>query len=170
MGPAALRLAGVVLGFVGASAMLSLAGWGLGPEAVRAVARSHITLAAGGLALGTLGAWCGVLFRDPLDAAAAGASAAVLAGTGILLAGPYAGDAPRRLIDGALLASPLVTTAAAADIDILRTDVLYRVSPLAHVNTTYPEWYVATGVYIVFTAVCLSGMVLVDRARRRRLT
>ena len=165
----ALDLAGVMIGFVGVSALLSLAGWGLDPGPVRAVARSHITLAAGGMALGTLGAWCGLLFRDPLDGAAVSVGTAVLAGTGVLLAGPYVSDAPQRLIDGALLASPLVTTAAAADIDILRADLLYRVSPLAHVNTTYPEWYVATGVYFVFTAVCLTGMVFVNRATRRRL-
>lgn len=162
-GRVAQRLVTLVLLFIGVSAALSVVGWGASSGALRAIAASHITLATGAMALASLGALLQRLFRDPLDAAASGLALALLITVGILLAGPAVTDAPRRLVDGALLASPLVTTAAAADIDILRNDVLYRVSPLAHVQTRYPEWYLATGVYLLFTALCLTGVKIASR-------
>lgn len=162
-GRIALQLLTLVLLFVGVSAMLSMAGWGASVGAIRAAAASHLTMATGAMALASLGALLGRMFRDPLDAAACSLALGLVIAAGILLGGPIVTDAPRRLVDGALLASPLVTTAAAADIDILRTDVLYQVSPLAHVRTAYAEWYLATGVYLVFTALCLTGVKLVNR-------
>lgn len=162
-GGVARRLIALVVLFVGVSAALSSVGWGASREALRAVAASHITLATGAMALASLGALLRRLFRDPLDAGASGLALALLVSAGILLAGPAVTDAPRHLVDGALLASPLVTTAAAADIDILRNDVLYRVSPLAHVQTRYPDWYLATSVYLLFTALCLTGVKIAGR-------
>lgn len=159
------RLGASLLLFTAVSAMLSLAGWGLAPGSLRAVATSHVTMWAGAMAFASLGTLCGRWFRHPLDGAGASLGITILLAIGILIAGPYASDLPRYLIDGALLASPLITTAAAADIDLLRTDVLYQVSPLAHVGTTYPAWYVATGVYFMFTAVCLTGVVLVSGSK-----
>jgi len=158
----ARQIAGLVLAFVAASATLGYLG-GAVPTGSGHLLRAHLALAAGTLALGALGGFCAVAFRDPLDAAAVSVGTSVLLAAGLLLGGPAVSDVPRPVVDIALLASPLVTTAAAAGIDILRTDILYRVSPLAHVGTEYSEWYAASTVYLAFTAVCLATTALLRR-------
>lgn len=161
-GEIARQLGAVTLTFAAISLALSVAAWGITPGTMRTAAAAHITLAAGAMALGSLGALCGRVFRHPLDGAAVGVSLALLLTIGTLLAGPSVTDLSHVLIDGTLLASPLVTTAAAADIDILRMDVFYQVSPLARVGTEYSEWYVATPVYLVVTAACLAGVAVMN--------
>ena len=161
------QLGALVLTFVAMSAVLGFLGSAV-PGGIGPLLKAHAALGAGCLALGALGGFCALVFRDTLDAAAASLSVAVLLGAGVLLGGPAIGDLPRPLIDGALLASPLVTTASAAGIDILRTDVLYRVSPLAHIGSEYSEWYAASAVYLAFTAACLTSSVLMRRRNPTR--
>ena len=158
------RLAALVLVFVGVSFLLGFLG-GAVPGGFDHLLNAHMALGAGCLALGALGGVCGAAFRDTLDAAAVSLGAAVLLGAGVLLGGPAVSDLPRRVVDGALLASPLVMTAAAAGIDILRTDLLYQVSPLAHIGSEYSEWYAASAVYLTFTAACLSMTSVLTRRR-----
>ena len=162
------RLAGMACGFAGVSLVMSILGGAPPPGNLWSVTAAHVAMAAGAMGLAAFGALCERLFRNPLDAGATSVTAAAATGVGILIAGPFTADIPRPVIDGALLASPLVTTATAAGIDILRTDVLYRVSPLAHVGTEYSEWPVATAVYFLFTVVCVAGVVLVKRRRPYR--
>ncbi len=157
-------IAAFVAGFVLSSAAVSYAGWYAPGEAGRAIVRSHLTLAAAGLALSGIAAWCGVSLRHPLDAVACSLGMSLFATGAILLGGPWLADAPQPFVAAGLLASPLVTTTAAAGLDVLRTDVLYQVSPLAHVRLSYPAWQAAAGMYLL---VALAGFGGAARAVRR---
>jgi len=160
-------MAGIIVfvaGFVLSSAAVSYAGWYAPGEAGGAIARSHLTLAAAGLALSGGATWWGGGLRHPLDAVACSLGIALFATGAILLGGPALADAPQAFVAAGLLASPLVTTAAAAGLDVLRTDVLYQVSPLAHVRLAYPAWQAAAGLYLL---VALAGFAGAARAVRR---
>ncbi len=154
----------LVAGFVVSSAGVSSLGWGASGEAAGAIIRSHVTLATAGLALAGVGAWCGLGFRHPLDAVGCSLGVSLVATGAILAGGPALADAPQPLVAAGLLASPLVTTAAAAGLDVFRTDVLYQVSPLAHVRLDYPAWQAAAGLYLLVALACFAG---VARAVRR---
>jgi hypothetical protein len=147
-----------VLLFVAASALVTALGLGVThPEIGSFVATSHATLAAVGLALSGFGAFCGVTFRDPLDAAAISLSVVLLATGGLLVAGASVADAPRELITLALTASPLMVLTSAAHIDLARMGVPYQISPLAHMQVDYPAWYAACAWYLLVAAVCFVG-------------
>lgn len=130
----------------------------------RLVLVSHVTLAVIGLALAAFGGWVGVSFRDPLDAAAVSAGTALVAALGLFAAGPMAADLPTAVVNAALSANPLVAAASAADVDLLRTDLLYRVSPLAHRSFDYPSWYSPLAVY---GTVLLVSLVAAARSMRK---
>jgi hypothetical protein len=98
-------------------------------------------------------------FRDEVDAAACAALIAVAAATTFVAAGPALADAPARLIDATLLASPVVATAATAGLDLVRTEPLYRLTPVAHRQFTYPEWYAACAAYLTAAMFCFAGVV-----------
>jgi hypothetical protein len=131
------------------------AGWRVDQgDAVSYALRSHLPMLAVTLALSAWGAVCGAWFRNPLDAAGVSLLAALVASGGLLVGGGAVGDLPRPLIAAGLAASPLVALAAAAQIDILRTDVLYQISPLAHIQTDYPTWPGTTIAFVVAAAAC----------------
>ena len=113
---------------------------------------AHVTLGAAALALAMVGVLASATFRDVLDGAGVSMSVGAIAGLGILLIGPPAADIPTPALNAVLLASPIVATAAAANIDLLRTPTLYRLSPIAHTRFDYPEWYVATAAYLLTAA------------------
>ena len=143
-------------------ALMASAGWTVGtsgwsPAIVRTAFVSHATLAVVGLALAAFGGWLGAVFVDPLDAAAVGVGAALVAALGLVAAGPLGADLPTRVVNAALVASPIVSAASAADVDLLRTDLLYRVSPLAHGRFDYPPWYSAVAVYGTLLLISLAG-------------
>ncbi len=141
-------LAVIVALFVGVSAAIHLAAFGFGAETMAMVAVSHATIASAAVALVGVGALCAATFRDRLDAAAAAMSAAIVLSAGVLVAGAPVAEAPRGLVEAALTASPVVAIASAAGIDLLRTDVLYQLSPLARLRFDYPTWYVASAWYL----------------------
>ena len=147
---------------VSAAATLTLAGWS--PAEARLVLVSHATLAVVGLALAAFGGWVGVSFRDPLDAAAVSAGTALVAALGLFAAGPMAADLPTPIVNAALSANPIVAAASAADVDLLRTDLLYRLSPLAHRSFDYPSWYFPLAVY---GAILLVSLVAASRSMRK---
>ena len=119
--------------------------------------RSHATLGAAALALGSLGVLCGTVFRDVLDAAAVAVILSIVVSAGLLVAGPAVADAPQPVIDAGLAASPLVATASAAGVDIIRGEVLYRLSPIAHRRFEYPAWHVATVAYLIAAGLFALG-------------
>lgn len=139
--------------FVGASAAIQVAAFGVRSETLAFVSASHATLASAAVALVALGALCAATFRDRLDAAAAAITAVMVLSAGVLVAGAPVADAPRAVIEAALMASPVVAIASAAGIDLARTETLYQVSPLARLHFDYPTWYVASAWYLA--AACL---------------
>lgn len=147
-----------------ASAVLTLARLGVSAESLQFIATSHAVLACATLALAALGALLGTLFRNPLDAAAVALGMALTAAYGVLVAGAAVGTLSTGLLKAALLASPVMTVATAAHVDLVRSDIWYQVSPLAHIGLEYPTlgavcgWYLAAG---------CAGFVLSNRARMR---
>lgn len=144
-----------------ASALITLLT--IGGSSLGFVARSHAVMAAVSLALATFGALLATSF-DELDAAALSLVMALVAGGGVLFAGAWAGAAPRAVVDGLLAASPFVAMASAANIDVLRLDLFYIISPLAHLGVDYPAWYLTGAGYAVVATLCCSGVCLGDRA------
>jgi hypothetical protein len=124
---------------------------------MRLVVTSHATLAVIGLALAAFGAWLGSACHDPLDAAALGVSTALVAALGLFAAGPLVTDLPAAIVNAALSANPIVAAASAADVDLLRIDLLYRISPLAHRSFEYPAWYSPLALYGAVLVVSLAA-------------
>ncbi len=139
------------------SAVLTIASRAWVAEAVRTTLISHATLAVTGFALAALGAWLGSALRDPLDAAALSTGAAIAAALGLLALGPLGADLPTTIVNAALAASPIVANASAANVDVLRTDLLYRISPLAHRRFDYPTWYAALALYGAVLLISVAG-------------
>jgi hypothetical protein len=142
------RLAVATAIFSAVSAMLTLARLGLDPEALRFTATSHAVLASVTVALAALGAWLGSLLRDPLDAAAIAVTVALTAAYGVLVAGAPIGELSAPILNAAVLASPVITVATAAQVDLVRSDIWYQISPLAHVRLEYPAWGTMCGAYL----------------------
>ncbi len=153
--------------FVFTSAALGFAALGVSIATMELIAATHCTLGAAAVALGGIGAISAAMFRNPLDAAAVSTAVSLVAGTGILMAGPVVSDLPLPFVESALAASPLVATASAARVDLLRTSVLYHVSPIAHTQFDYPTWQAAAGLYLLVALASFGG---VARAVRRPTT
>lgn len=134
--------------FCAMSAGLSVARLGVDIDALRLVAISHAVLASAALALAGLGAWLGSVLRDPLDAAAIALTVAVTAAYGVLVAGAPVGELSPPMLKAALLASPVMSVATAAHVDLVRSDIWYQISPLAHVHLEYPAWTTVCGSYL----------------------
>ncbi len=114
--------------------------------------RSHATLGMAALTFAALGAACARMFREPLDAAACAIGIALVAAFALFAAGPVLDSTPRWLLRAVLVINPVVATAAAASIDILRMDMLYQLSPLAHRHVDYPVLTTTLAVYVLFAA------------------
>ncbi len=142
-----------VLTLVVVSIAISIATWP-STRSLGAIAIPHATLAAAALASAAIGALCGRLFADVLDAAAASGVLVLAATFALLVAGDVAVGLPTAVIDAGLTASPLVAVASAADVDLLRSDTWYHASPIAHRSFSYPMWYHAAGSYVFISLVC----------------
>jgi len=146
----------VILGF-------SLAGGALivfavaGRTPLELILRSQLTLGAAVCAAATVGGLCRVLLADRLDAAAVGLVISIGLTGAVLAAGPPAGDLPTPLLNAALLASPLVATASAANIDLLHGEPLYQLLPIAHRRFDYPDWPSAA---LLYSVVSIAGIAL----------
>lgn len=151
--------------FSAVSAALTLMRLGTGGDALRLVATSHGVLASVTVALGALGVLSARLFRDPLDAGAVALGLAATAGFGVLVAGAPVGALPQSALNAAVLASPIMTIASAAHVDLVRTDIWYQVSPLAHVQVEYPAWTTACAAYLGAGGVAFLTSGVVERVR-----
>ncbi len=147
-----------------ASALVTLLS--TGGSSLGFVARSHAVMAAVSLALAAFGALMATAFDDELDAAALSLAVSLLAGGGVLFAGAWAGAAPRAVVDTLLAANPFVAMASAANIDVLRLDLFYIISPLAHLGVDYPAWYLTGAGYAAVATLCCSGVWLGHREQR----
>jgi hypothetical protein len=93
-----------------------------------------------------------------------------VAAAGLLVAGSSLDHVGPSVIDLAMTASPLVSMASAAQIDILRIDTLYRISPLAHLHVEYPAWYTAVGWHLTLALCCFLALVWKCRSARTAAT
>jgi hypothetical protein len=109
--------------------------------------RGHLALAVVALALAAIGAAFAAFARNTLDAAAAALLVAVLSVVVLLAGGPRTADLTERTISTALLANPLIAVTAAAELDLLRSQVLYTLAPISHRRFTYPAWHVTAASY-----------------------
>jgi len=162
------RLAVATVVFCGVSAILTAARLGFSAETLGFVWRSHAVLASVTLALGALGALFGRLCREPLDAAAASLVLSVTAAYGVLVAGAPVGGIPPAVLKMVMLASPVMTIASAAHVDLVRSDIWYQISPLAHVQVEYPTWGAVCGAYLLVGCVGFLGMAWLGRTGRDR--
>ncbi|MES1255271.1 MAG: hypothetical protein ABUS56_06685, partial [Acidobacteriota bacterium] len=121
---------------------------------------SRAALWASAVALGSVGALLGATLADPLDAGACALGLAVPVAAGVLVLGPVMENAPTALVNMALVASPIVAVAAAANIDVLRSDVMYQISPLAHTRFDYPAWGTTCGWHLAAGLVCFAVLAL----------
>lgn len=111
------------------------------------VVRSHAVLAVVGIALASLGTFARSTCGSELDAAGLALTTSVVAAAAILVGGPGTAELTERTIDAALLANPLIAITAAAEMDLLRSELLYTLAPVSHRRFTYPAWHVTTGTY-----------------------
>lgn len=154
-----IRTIGIwVLLFTAVSASLTAFAWGGTEGALTFVATSHATIAAVAFALSALGAYCSTVWRDALDAAAISLVVALVAAGGLLVAGASIADASPRALQAGLLASPFVAAATASQIDVVRLETLYQISPLAHMHVDYPSWQAACGWYLAVGCVLFIGV------------
>lgn len=143
------RLLIAIVVFCAMSTAFTLARLGLAADTLRFVATSHAVLASATLALAGLGAWLGSVLREPLDAAALALIIALTAAYGVLVAGAPVGALSPLMLKAALLASPVMSVASAAHVDLVRSDIWYQISPLAHVHLEYPAWTTICGSYLL---------------------
>ncbi|HUK37131.1 MAG TPA: hypothetical protein VLV86_24615 [Vicinamibacterales bacterium] len=136
---------------------------------VAALVAPHVTLSIATLAATALGAAAAASMDHPLDAAGCALLLSLLAGVGVLVSGPLVADAPAGLVNAALAASPIVATASAANIDVLRGDLLYRFSPIAHRAFDYPSWTTACLIYAALAAIAFMLVVMRVNPRGRTL-
>jgi hypothetical protein len=153
----AARLGVAALVFCAVSALLTVSRLGISGETLRFVATSHAVLASVTIALGAMGALCGSLFRDALDAAACSLLLSATAAYGVLVAGASVAEIPPAVLRMALMASPVMSFASAAQLDIVHTDIWYQISPLAHIQVEYPTWIAACGTYLLAGCAGLLG-------------
>lgn len=111
------------------------------------------TVCAAALGLGLLAS---SLFRDVHDAAAATYLLLALAIGGVVIAGPALvrisnADSAIAVL---LVTNPMVAMASATSFDLLRTEALYRSSPIGQRLFEYPSWQSAAALYGL-AAVCL---------------
>jgi hypothetical protein len=158
----AIRVAGAVCAWAGLTALFSggLTLASLGVDAAGFVVRSHAAIFAVTLALAGIGALFATRLEEPLDAAACSVLLTLLTAGGLLAAGNWASRASPGLLTVLVGSSPFMAMASAAQIDVARLDLFYRISPLAHVGVDYPAWQTVCGCYGGVAAACLGGLVM----------
>ena len=115
---------------------------------------AHLLQGIVALAIALGGAALACWLRNPLDAAGWTVTLTWVGSFGILGAGTLVERLPRGLVEWTLGASPLMVVATAGQIDVLRTDIVYQISPLSHVQVTLPPSPVVVTVYVLFAAAC----------------
>lgn len=78
------------------------------------------------------------VWPHPLDAAGLTLTAVVAVLVGALAPGPALPPVPVWLIDALLRVNPVVAVTAAAGVDLLHSDLFYRLAPVAHWQFDYP--------------------------------
>lgn len=130
------------------------------------IVEAQIVVASAALAAGALGVFASVMFSDVLDAAGSSLAVTLLCSSGVFLVGGPLADVSTGVLNAALLASPIVSAASAADIDVFRSAFLYEHSPVAHRLFAYPAWSSAAGLYLLVAAIVFAAASRLPAARR----
>ncbi len=164
--PPVLALLAVIL----ASALpLGLVSLRAGPAASRAMLLALIELGLLAVALVALGALGSVACRELSAAVATVYLIVALMLAAPFLVGPTIAKVPDAdaLIDASLLVSPLVAASAAVDLDLLRTDRVYRLNPIGQRRFAYPSARAVLLFLFSTTLACYGGAAaLLARERR----
>ncbi len=139
----------------GLTAMLAVAA---GETVSTPLFAAHIVQGAAALALALTGALAAGWFEEPLDAGALSLVLALAGSLGILVAGALVDRLPGAVVEWAVAANPLLAVSSAAHIDVMRTDTLYQISPLAHVQVPVPGWPAAAALYVAVAAACAAAL------------
>jgi hypothetical protein len=116
---------------------------------LRSVLVAHLVLVSAALASAGIGRAMRAVLVDSLDAIALALCLSLGASIGLFAMGRFAAELPPAALNGMLAANPLVATMSAARIDIFHNDLLYRVSPVAHLLFDYPSWQVSTALFVI---------------------
>jgi hypothetical protein len=119
---------------------------------------AHLVQGATALALAFVGALAAAWLREPLDAAALSLGLAISGSLGILAAGVMVERLPDTILGWAVAANPLLAISSAAQIDVMHTDWLYQISPLAHVQLQVPDWPAAIALYVLVASACAAAL------------
>jgi hypothetical protein len=164
------RLAALGADAVGPIAAFSLLSFALDLWRTPAVSRSigtavtaHLVLAAALALFWAIGAAAASRVRHTLDAALAASAVSCLFAVGSVAAGARLVAWSGRALNAMLLLTPPVAVGAAADVDVLHLDAIYRVSPLAHVQFAYPAWPASATAYLTIATAVLVAAALVSR-------
>jgi hypothetical protein len=126
------------------------------------------TTASAVFALAGMAALCRNAIADPLDRIACVTLAGGAFLCGVFALGDIALSVPAPLLNLLLLLNPPVAVAAAAQVDIFHTPLLYDLSPIAHRDFQYPGWPAAAALYVCAgAATFVAARALRDAARAR---
>lgn len=125
-----------------------------GGGAVARLAAAQAQLVGLAAALVAVGLLCSILLRSRSSAAAVAYLLVLTAAAGPVLIGPWIERLPdaEGLINQTLLASPITALAATLDLDVMRTERVYRLSPVGQRRFRYP----APGAVLLFYALVVS--------------
>ena len=163
---ALLRSGSVGFVLVGTSFVgLGIAGSLLGGTAFTRVLASQGVLLGFVLAVAS----CAVLMTrwksNVVDAAGVVYALVIACVAGLILLGPVeSAIGSDGLVQSALVVNPFVGVASALEFDLMRSEWLYRISPLARRGFEYPSPYAAAGVYALGAALFSFGAVLKRRS------
>lgn len=132
---------------------------------IRPTLLAHAVMTACALALAGIGRLAASVFDDPLDAMAASLVVSAVLGAGLFAVGEMGVRLPTPLVNIALAISPIVAIASAGSIDILRSSLLYEVSPIAHREFAYPSVLAAAAAHGALALTTLGMSVRRDRSR-----
>lgn len=118
---------------------------------------AHAAMICAALALAGIGRLAAAWLSDPLDAVGASAAVAAVSAFGLFALGDLALRLPTSIVNAALAASPVVTITSAGSIDILRSELLYQLSPVAHREFAYPTWWTAAALHLGIAAAAVGA-------------
>lgn len=107
------------------------------------IVRTSLVVMAVAVCALLLGLYCSIICGDVFSAAGVALLIVVLVCTEPIWIGPAIASTSNAsfLIQSSLLINPVVGLASALDFDILRTEPLYQICPIAQRRSHYPAWY-----------------------------
>jgi hypothetical protein len=131
----------------------------LGGASVSGIAAVSALLAVyAGLALG-LGRFAAVVSSDEISAAFWSYVVLAVLASGPVLFGPWIqqADGAETAIEALLLVSPLVAVSTASGLDLMRTETLYRWTPVGQMRFQYPQWHSSFAFGLVLSGLLFGG-------------